>query len=102
MRKHEPPLRAVCGSSGGGCRFQQSEGHMRLHSRATQAIIAVGLVITVVCAASATAQDKADATGTWQVRVSRPGRPASESTLKLQKTGGKIVGVMMDAQGRST
>jgi hypothetical protein len=75
---------------------------MRLHSRATQAIIAVGLVIIAVCAPSATAQDKADPTGAWQVRVSRPGRPATESTLKLQKTGGKIVGVMMDAQGRTT
>jgi hypothetical protein len=51
---------------------------------------------------SVRAEEKVDPTGTWQVFVNRPGRPAGESTLRLEKAADKWVGVMMDAQGRST
>ena len=73
---------------------------MKSRSRIYVAVAAAGLLIGV--APSGAAEDKADPTGTWQVRLSRPGRPAAESTLKLEKAGGKLVGVMMDAQGRTT
>jgi hypothetical protein len=48
------------------------------------------------------AGDQLDPTGTWQMKVIRPGRPTQESILKLEKAEGKLVGVMSDAQGRST
>jgi hypothetical protein len=50
----------------------------------------------------AVAGEKADPSGLWQIVVERPGRPRSESILRLEKSGSEFVGVMMDAQGRST
>jgi hypothetical protein len=48
------------------------------------------------------AADKPDPTGAWLLKITPPGRPVRESTLKLEKAGDKLVGVMTDAQGRST
>ena len=48
----------------------------------------------------AVANKKFDATGTWNLKVSRPGRPVQESILKLQKNGDQLVGVVTDSQGR--
>jgi hypothetical protein len=50
---------------------------------------------------SARADEKIDPAGTWVVQASRPGRPAQESTLKLEKNGDQLVGVITDAQGRT-
>ncbi len=74
---------------------------MNRWSRVYLIVTAAGLLIALAAPAGA-GKDKLDPTGAWQVRVSRPGRPASESTLKLEKAGSKFVGVMMDAQGRTT
>jgi len=45
------------------------------------------------------AADKVDPTGSWTLSVNRPGRPGQESTLKLEKAGDKLVGVMMNPMG---
>jgi hypothetical protein len=50
---------------------------------------------------SVLADEKIDPAGTWVVQASRPGRPAQESTLKLEKNGDQLVGVITDAQGRT-
>jgi hypothetical protein len=50
---------------------------------------------------SALADEQIDPAGTWTLRASRPGRPAQESTLKLEKNGDQLVGVIKDAQGRT-
>jgi hypothetical protein len=68
------------------------------HARIHLMIIAAGLSLPGL----ARAEDKIEPTGSWQIRVTRPGRPASESTLRLERSGDKLVGVMMDPQGRST
>jgi hypothetical protein len=64
------------------------------------------LVIVGALAAAAApipaAGEQPDPSGTWQLRVNRPGRPPSDTTLKLQKTGAKVVGVLTDNQGRAT
>ena len=60
--------------------------------RVRLAIIAVVLLVSAFYAPGAWAQDKPDPTGTWQLRVSRPGRPSTESTLKLEMTGARLVG----------
>lgn len=65
------------------------------------AIAAAGLFLAMGQVA-ARAEEKVEATGTWKVLVNRPGRPAAESTLKVERSGDKLVGVMMDPQGRST
>jgi hypothetical protein len=48
----------------------------------------------------AVADEKLDPIGTWNLKVSRPGRPVQESILKLQKNGEQLVGVVTDSQGR--
>jgi hypothetical protein len=78
-----------------------TEAIMKCRSTISLAVIAIALLMSLALPAGQ-AQDKADPTGAWQVRLNRPGRPASESTLKMEKAGDKLVGVMMDAQGRST
>ena len=49
---------------------------------------------------SAVAEEKLDPTGSWNLRAIRPGRPAQESILKLEKSGDQLVGVITDSQGR--
>jgi hypothetical protein len=48
----------------------------------------------------AVANEKVDPTGTWNLKVSRPGRPVQESILKLEKNGEQLVGVVTDSQGQ--
>src|SRR5262249_35347040 len=48
------------------------------------------------------AEEKLNPAGIWQIRLMIPGRPATESTLRLEVSGGKIVGVLSDFRGRST
>jgi hypothetical protein len=48
----------------------------------------------------AVANEKFDPTGTWNLKVSRPGRTVQESILKLEKNGDQLVGVITDSQGR--
>jgi len=48
------------------------------------------------------ADEKLDPTGTWQLNVTRPGRPAMETVLKVNKAGDKLVGVLSDSEGRTT
>jgi hypothetical protein len=47
-------------------------------------------------------EEKLDPAGLWQLRVTRPGRPAMETVLRLEKAEDKLVGVMTDNQGRTT
>jgi len=77
------------------------ENTMRIHVKTALAFAFAGILggLGQTCAH---AEEKVDPTGTWKVLVNRPGRPAAESTLKLEKSGDKLVGVMMDPQGRST
>jgi hypothetical protein len=63
---------------------------------------AVVFVILTAVTPAGCADAPADPTGTWQLRVNRPGRPTSETILKLQKTGDKLIGVLTDTQGRAT
>jgi len=74
---------------------------MRIHVKTALAFAFAGILggLGQTCAH---AEEKVDPTGTWKVLVNRPGRPAAESTLKLEKSGDKLVGIMMDPQGRST
>ncbi len=65
-----------------------------------QSILAASLLVIGV-AASAAADEKIDPTGAWKLRVAREGRPAQESTLKLEKNGEELVGVVTDSQGRT-
>ncbi len=51
---------------------------------------------------NARADDKLDPTGSWNLKVITLGRPPQESVLKIEKAGDKYVGLMMNAQGRST
>jgi hypothetical protein len=46
------------------------------------------------------ADGKIDPAGVWQLKMAIPGRPAMESTLRLEHSGGKIVGVT-EFRGRS-
>jgi hypothetical protein len=64
---------------------------------------AVGVASLVIfgLTSSVLADEKIDPAGTWTLRASRPGRPAQESTLKLEKSGDQLVGVIKDAQGRT-
>ena len=63
-------------------------------SMATAVLVLIGLC------SGAVATDNFDPTGTWNLKVSRPGRPVQESILKLQKNGDQLVGVLTDSQGR--
>jgi hypothetical protein len=65
-----------------------------------KAITAASLLIFGL-ASSALADEKIDPAGAWVLRASRPGRPAQESTLKLEKNGEQLVGVITDSQGRT-
>jgi hypothetical protein len=74
---------------------------MNHHRRATRCSIAIVLLCAVLTP-DLRAADKPDPTGAWLLRVTRPGRPVQESTLKLEKAGDQLVGVMTNAEGRST
>src|SRR5262245_38259629 len=77
-----------------------SEGIMNRFSRIG---ILLGMLFVVNgSAAIVSAQQKVDPIGTWQLHVNRPGRPANDPLLRLEKAGDKIVGVLTDPQGRST
>jgi hypothetical protein len=73
---------------------------MRRNSTRNTAFAAASLLIFGVTA-SALADEKLDPAGTWALRASRPGRPAMESTLKLERNADQLVGVITDAQGRT-
>jgi hypothetical protein len=60
------------------------------------------LLWLIILAASLNAGERIDPSGSWLIVVNRPGRPRSESTLKLERSGDTFVGIMMDAQGRAT
>jgi hypothetical protein len=62
-----------------------------------------GIVLLLnASAAMVLAQQKIDPIGTWELHVNRPGRPANDPLLRLERAGEKIVGVLTDPQGRST
>jgi hypothetical protein len=48
------------------------------------------------------AEEKLDPVGAWQLHVNRPGRPANDPVLRVERAGDKLVGVLTDPQGRST
>jgi hypothetical protein len=73
---------------------------MRPHRRLGLSIIAASLAVSGLCS-GARADEKIDPTGAWSLKVNRPGRPAQESILKLEKNGDQLVGAVTDSQGRT-
>jgi hypothetical protein len=88
--------------SGGGCLIGLFE------EDTMRSFLRIGLVIFTASLSSAGfstglfAEEKLNPAGIWQIRLMIPGRPASESTLRLERSGEKIVGVLSDFRGRST
>jgi hypothetical protein len=74
---------------------------MKNHSRPGLDFLAAGLLVAGF-ASGLKADEKLDPTGTWQLSVTRPGRPATEPVLKLNNAGDKLVGVLSDSEGRTT
>src|SRR5580700_9516974 len=77
----------------------RDEGDMNSHRRFGLRLVAVSLAVLSLFS-SAVAEEKLDPTGSWNLRAIRPGRPAQESILKLEKNGDQLVGVITDSQGR--
>jgi hypothetical protein len=65
------------------------------------AVAALSIVIAL-SASQLRAQEKIDPTGTWGLRITMAGRPPNESTLRIEKAGDTLVGVLSDFRGRST
>jgi hypothetical protein len=51
-------------------------------------------------AAAAKEAPPADITGVWELRMTIPGRPTQDSTLKIEKDGDKYAGFLTNSQGR--
>jgi hypothetical protein len=76
------------------------ENVMNSHRRLSLSIATASLALISLCS-SAVAEEKIDPTGSWSLRTVRPGRPAQESILKLEKNGDQLVGALTDSQGRT-
>lgn len=71
-------------------------------NRYSPLLAAVAVSLLTAATPISAAETKIDPTGAWLLHVNRPGRPPSETTLKLEKAGDKLVGVLTDNQGRAT
>jgi len=74
---------------------------MKIDVRIVMVVASFALAITSL-PSSIRADEKADPSGVWSIKIAFPGRPANESTLRLEQASDKIIGVMTDFRGRST
>jgi hypothetical protein len=74
-----------------------------MHSarRPGSTIVAAGFAVLCLYTFAAAADEKIDPTGAWNLKANRPGRPAQESVLRIEKNGDKLTGAITDSQGRT-
>jgi hypothetical protein len=74
---------------------------MKQSLKITTELLAISLAFGAL-APNVVAEEKLDPVGAWQLHVNRPGRPANDPVLRVERAGDKLVGVLTDPQGRST